>query len=68
MSVVTAKRTAKRPASPLKTFPEAMEYLRVSRSTLYRLLWSNQLAGHKVGHNWRFYVDDLDACIREVQQ
>lgn len=47
----------------LLTFKEAMGYLRVSRSTLYRLMWSGQLTGHKVGANWRFYREDLRACI-----
>ncbi len=47
----------------LLTFKEAMSYLRVSRSTLYRLVWSSQLVGHKVGSTWRFYRDDLEACI-----
>jgi excisionase family DNA binding protein len=51
----------------LLTFKEAMTYLRVSRSTLYRLMWSGQLTGHKVGSTWRFYRDDLRACVdREV--
>ena len=47
----------------LLTFKEAMNYLRVSRSTLYRLMWSNQLTGHKVGSTWRFYREDLRACV-----
>jgi excisionase family DNA binding protein len=47
----------------LLTFKEAMNYLRVSRSTLYRLMWSGQLTGHKVGSTWRFYRDDLRACV-----
>jgi excisionase family DNA binding protein len=47
----------------LLTFKEAMGYLRVSRSTLYRLMWSGQLTGHKVGSTWRFYRDDLRACV-----
>src|SRR6266536_3464716 len=51
----------------LLTFKEAMSYLRVSRSTLYRLMWSGQLTGHKVGSTWRFYRDDLRACVgREI--
>jgi len=51
----------------LLTFKEAMSYLRVSRSTLYRLMWSGQLTGHKVGSTWRFYREDLRACVdREV--
>ena len=47
----------------LLTFKEAKSYLRVSRSTLYRLMWSGQLTGHKVGSTWRFYRDDLRACV-----
>jgi excisionase family DNA binding protein len=47
----------------LLTFKEAMNYLRVSRSTLYRLMWSGQLTGHKVGSTWRFYRGDLRACV-----
>jgi excisionase family DNA binding protein len=47
----------------LITFKEAMTYLRVSRSTLYRLMWSGQLTGHKVGSTWRFYREDLRACV-----
>ena len=51
----------------LLTFKEAMGYLRVSRSTLYRLMWSGQLTGHKVGSTWRFYREDLRSCVgREV--
>lgn len=51
----------------LLTFKEAMTYLRVSRSTLYRLMWSGQLTGHKVGSTWRFYREDLRICVeREV--
>lgn len=47
----------------LLTFKEAMGFLRVSRSTLYRLMWSGQLVGHKVGSAWRFYRADLRACV-----
>jgi excisionase family DNA binding protein len=47
----------------LLTFKEAMSYLRVSRSTLYRLMESGQLSGYKVGGLWRFYRKDLLAYI-----
>lgn len=46
-------------APVLLTFKEAMEFLRVSRSTIYRLMWSGQLRGHKVGSSWRFYESNL---------
>ena len=52
----------------LLTFKEAMDFLRVSRSTLYRLMWSGQLRGHKVGSTWRFYESDLlDAIASPVR-
>lgn len=47
----------------LLTFKEAEEYLRVSRATVYRLLWSGQLAGHKVGKGWRFFKADLRKLV-----
>ncbi len=52
----------------LLTFKEAMGYLRVSRSTLYRLMESRQCTGHKVGSTWRFYREDLRACIQGTAQ
>ena len=47
----------------LLTFQEAMDYLKVSRSTLYRLMWSGQLSGRKVGSSWRFWTSDVKACL-----
>jgi excisionase family DNA binding protein len=53
----------------LMTFKEAMDFLRVSRSTLYRLMWSGQIRGYKVGSAWRFYQQDLlDAVATPVSQ
>ncbi len=51
------------PEDALLTFKEAMNFLRVSRSTLYRLMWSGQLRGHKVGSTWRFYKHDLRGVV-----
>lgn len=51
----------------LLTFKEAMGYLRCSRSTIYRLMWSGQLTGHKVGCTWRFYREDLRAYVGREQ-
>jgi excisionase family DNA binding protein len=48
----------------LLTFKEAMSFLRISRSTLYRLMWSGKITGHKVGSTWRFYRRDVYACPR----
>lgn len=47
----------------LLTFKEALVYLRVSRATLYRMMWVQQVVGHKVGSTWRFYLSDLRASV-----
>jgi excisionase family DNA binding protein len=59
--------TDNRKDDSLLTWKEAMDYLRVSRSTLYRLMWSGQLTGHKVGSTWRSYRDDLHACVENAR-
>jgi excisionase family DNA binding protein len=48
------------------TMDEACSYLRVSRSTLYRLMKAGGVVTHKVGSTYRFYETDLDAAMREV--
>lgn len=55
------------PLEELFTFEEAMNYLRVSRSTLLRMINAGKIAGHKVGSGWRFYREDLRACVRREE-
>jgi excisionase family DNA binding protein len=57
------RKVSTRSETVLLTFKEAMDFLRVSRSTIYRLMWSGQLRGHKVGSTWRFYEADLLAAV-----
>ncbi len=47
----------------LLTFQEAADLLRVSRATMYRLISSGQLVGHKVGRGWRFYKADIHRFV-----
>lgn len=42
------------------TISELSNYLRVHRSTLYRLLKKGQLPGFKIGSDWRFNVEAID--------
>ncbi|MER3404976.1 MAG: hypothetical protein C4345_14465 [Chloroflexota bacterium] len=46
---------------------EAMEFLRISRSKLYRLIESGQLPGYKVGSTWVFYKRDLRALVKPAR-
>jgi len=42
------------------TVNELAEYLRVHRSTIYRLLKKGQLPGFKIGSDWRFNIEAID--------
>ncbi len=47
----------------LLNFREAQEFLRASRSKVYRLVASGELVGHKVGRTWLFYKKDLKLLL-----
>ena len=42
------------------TVGEISDYLRVHRSTVYRLLRKGQLPGFKIGSDWRFNIETID--------
>lgn len=56
--------SAEAPLPHLYTFGEAMRHLRVSRSTIYRLMDRGLLTGTKVGPSWRFTRAQLEAATR----
>jgi excisionase family DNA binding protein len=43
---------------------QLVAYLRVPKSTLYKLLQRGELPGHKVGKLWRFDRDEVDEYIK----
>jgi excisionase family DNA binding protein len=47
-------------SAKVMTVNELSEYLRVHRSTIYRLLKKGQLPGFKIGSDWRFNVEAID--------
>jgi excisionase family DNA binding protein len=57
-----AKRsfTAMAAMARVLTVGDLSEYLRVHRSTVYRLLKKGQLPGFKIGSDWRFNVEAID--------
>ena len=62
-AVGQAKREqpAQLPAAKVLTAKDLAEYLKVHRSTIYRLLKAGQLPGFRVGSDWRFNVEEIDA-------
>lgn len=49
--------------SSMLTVQECAEALRVSSKTIYRLVWSGNLPGHKVGGRLRISRGALDAYL-----
>jgi excisionase family DNA binding protein len=49
----------------LLTMEDAMAYLRVSRSTLYRFIGRGTVTSRKVGNTYRFYRSDLTTAVKE---
>jgi excisionase family DNA binding protein len=49
----------------LLTVEEVASYLRVSRSTVYRLVNRKELLAYKIAHRWMFDREDLRAFIAD---
>jgi len=44
---------------------ELSEYLRVHKTTIYRLLREGKLPGFRIGGDWRFSVDAIERWQRD---
>ena len=40
-------------------------YLKVSKSTLYKLLSEGKVPGQKVGRHWRFHKDGINEWLKD---
>lgn len=45
------------------TIGDLAKYLKISKSTLYKLAQEGNLPGVKVGRHWRFHKDAVDAWL-----
>jgi excisionase family DNA binding protein len=48
------------PARTVMTLQEIADYLRVTRSTIHRLLKRNQIPAFRIGRHWRFNAKEID--------
>ncbi len=48
------------------TIEELAEYLKISKSTLYKLAQEGRIPGQKVGKHWRFRKDAIDRWLEET--
>ena len=55
---------AKSPPDSVMTIGDLSKYLKISRSTLYKLAQESKLPGQKVGRHWRFHREAVDAWLK----
>ena len=56
--------TAKR--DEIMTMDELAEYLKISKSTLYKLAQEGKLPAQKVGRHWRFHREAVDEWLKRA--
>lgn len=47
------------------TIDELSTYLKIAKSTLYKLAQERRLPGQKVGRHWRFHREAIDRWLTE---
>jgi len=50
----------------IMTVEEAASYLRIPKSTLYKLVREGRIPSHKVGRHWRFMKTLIDRWLEEM--
>jgi excisionase family DNA binding protein len=48
----------------LLTLSEVSSFLKVPKSTIYKLARERRLPGHKVGKHWRFVREEIEAWVQ----
>lgn len=51
------------PTDPMLTLEELAIYLKLSKSTLYKLVQRGEVPGTKIGKHWRFRRETIDQWI-----
>ena len=49
---------------PPMTVRELSDYLRLDRMTIYKMLKEGGIPASRIGHQWRFFQEDIDKWIR----
>ena len=57
---------AKSSPDTVLTIAELAKYLKISRSTLYKLAQEGKLPAQKVGRHWRFHREAVDEWLKRT--
>lgn len=56
---------ANKPADSVMIIDDLAAYLKLSKSTLYKLCQEGKVPGQKVGRHWRFHKDAVDMWLKK---
>ncbi len=51
--------------SDVLTLDEVATYLRISKSSLYKIVQRGEIPGQKIGKHWRFHRTSLEQWLKE---
>jgi excisionase family DNA binding protein len=54
----------KKQPDPVMTIDDLAEYLKLSKSSVYKLCQAGKIPGQKVGRHWRFHRDVIDTWLK----
>ncbi len=52
----------------LMTAKELSQFLKLSESTIYKLVSNGEIPGFKIGDSWRFELEEIRKLIRESKK
>ena len=58
---------AKRTEDAVMTIDDLAIYLKLSKSTLYKLCAEGKVPGQKIGRHWRFHREIVDAWLKKTK-
>ena len=53
--------------SEIMTLEETAKYLKIGKSTLYKMAREGKIPAVKIANQWRFRKDDIDKWLREIR-
>ena len=53
--------------SPIMTLEETAKYLRIGKSTLYKMAREGKIPAVKIANQWRFRKEDIDKWLQEIR-
>ncbi len=53
--------------SPIMTLEEIAKYLKIGKSTLYKMAREGKIPAVKIANQWRFRKEDIDKWLQEIR-